>query len=75
MIVDGEVLNEIREAETVIPTVERIEADFGKKPEQFLADSAFATGDNLSSLAEREIEAVMPVGEHADGGGEPGGAC
>ncbi len=61
MIVDADVLNEMNEAETVIPTVERIESSFGQKPDQFLADSAFATGDNLSGLADREIEAVMPV--------------
>jgi len=61
MIVDADVLNQINEAETVIPTVERIEATFGQRPEQFLADSAFATGGNLSELAERGIEALMPV--------------
>jgi transposase len=62
MIVDADVLNEMREAETVIPTVERIESSYGQKPVQFLADSAFATGENLSGLADRKIEAVMPVG-------------
>jgi len=61
MIVDADVLNEMKEGETVIPTVERIASAFGKKPEQFLADSTFATGSNLSSLANRGIEAVMPV--------------
>lgn len=61
LIADADVLNEMNEAETVIPTVERIETSLGQKPEQFLADSAFATGDNLSDLADREIEAVMPV--------------
>jgi transposase len=61
MIVDADVLNEMREGETVIPTVERIERSFGKKPGQFLADSAFATGENLSRLAAREIESVMPA--------------
>lgn len=61
MIVDADVLNQINEAETVIPAVERIEAAFGRKPEQFLADSAFATGGNLSDLAGRAIEALMPV--------------
>jgi len=61
MIVDADVLNEMNEAETVIPTVERIEASFGKQPGQFLADSAFATGGNLSELAARDIEALMPV--------------
>ncbi|MHC4066174.1 MAG: IS1182 family transposase [Planctomycetota bacterium] len=61
MIVDADVLNEMNEAETVIPTVERIESTFGDPPEQFLADSTFATGGNLSDLADRGIEAVMPV--------------
>jgi len=61
MIVDADVLNEMKEGETVIPTVERIESAFGRKPEQLLADSTFATGSNLSALAARGIEAVMPV--------------
>jgi hypothetical protein len=61
MIADADVLNEIKEGETVIPTVEHIECAFGKKPGQLLADSAFATGDNLSGLADREIEPLMPV--------------
>jgi transposase len=61
MIVDADVLNEMNEAQTVIPTVERVEAVFEQKPEQFLADSTFATGGNLSELADRGIEAVMPV--------------
>ncbi|MFV1981551.1 MAG: IS1182 family transposase [Rhodothermia bacterium] len=61
MLVDADVLNEMREGETVIPTVERIESTFGRQPEQFLADSTFATGSNLSALAGRGIEAVMPV--------------
>jgi hypothetical protein len=49
------------EGETVIPTVERIEESFGAVPQQFLADSAFATGPNLSGLQSRGIEPVMPV--------------
>ena len=61
MIVDADVLNEMNEAEAVIPTVQRIESAFEKKPKQLLADTTFATGNNLSSLAERKIEAVMPV--------------
>ncbi len=61
MIVDADVLNEMKEGETVIPTVERIESTFGRQPKQFLADSTFATGSNLSGLADRGIEAVMPV--------------
>ena len=61
MIADADVLNEINEPGAVIPTVERIEANFGKKPGQLVADTGFSTGGNLSDLAEREIEALMPV--------------
>lgn len=61
MLVDADVLNEMKEGETVIPTVERIDSTFGRQPEQLLADSTFATGSNLSALANRGIEAVMPV--------------
>jgi transposase len=63
IIVDADVLAEMNEAETVLPVVERIEANFGKQPEQFLADSTFGTGGNLSELAEQGIEALMPVAE------------
>jgi hypothetical protein len=71
MIVDADVLNEMREAQTVIPAVERMESTFGQKPKQFLADSAFGTGDDLSDLADREIEAFMPVGSTRMAEGNP----
>jgi len=61
MIVDADVQPGASEAETVIPTVERIEADFGERPEKLLADTTFATGANLSNLDERGVEAYMPV--------------
>ena len=49
------------EGETVIPTVERIEENLGAVPQQFLADSAFAAGQNLTDLQEQGIEPFMPV--------------
>ena len=61
LIVDADVLNEMKEAETVVPTVAHVESTFGGQPEQFLADTTFGTGGNLSALADRGIEAVMPV--------------
>jgi len=61
LIVDADVLNAMTEGETVLPTVAHVRDSFGKKPEQFLADSAFATGSNLSALSEAGIEALMPV--------------
>jgi transposase len=63
LIVDADVLNEMREGETVIPTVKHIEESFERRPGQFLADSTFATGENLSQLATLDIESVMPVGQ------------
>lgn len=61
MIVDCDVIAGSSEARTVLPTVDRIEETFDQTPERFLADGAFATGENLSGLASREVEAFMPV--------------
>ena len=61
-IVDCDVIaGDASEADTVIPTVDHIEAHLGAVPSQFLADTAFATGQNLADLQERNIEAIMPV--------------
>jgi len=61
LIVEVDVLNAMREAETVMPVMERIAGEYGQKPKELLADGAFATGDNLTALAAAGIEAVMPV--------------
>ncbi len=71
MIADCDVLSSSSEAETVAPTVERIAEDFGQTPERFLADGAFATGHNLSWLADRGVEAYMPVASNRDVAGNP----
>jgi len=60
-IVDAEVISGVPEGETVMPTIERIEASLGTTPRQFLADTAFATGENLANLQSRGIEPFMPV--------------
>lgn len=60
-IVDADVVSGTPESETVIPTIERIDANLGTKPEQFLADTAFATGQNLTDLQRCGVEAFMPV--------------
>jgi transposase len=59
-IVEADVLDGAAEAQAVIPAVEHVEADFGKKPDQFIADSTFGTGGNLSALEDQGIEALMP---------------
>lgn len=60
LIVDAEVITDSSEPESVIPTVERIEENFGKRPEQFLADTGFGTGNNLADLADLGVEAFVP---------------
>jgi hypothetical protein len=60
-IVDADVVSGTFEGDTVIPTIDRIDAGLGTKPDQFLADTAFATGQNLTDLQGRGIEAFMPV--------------
>lgn len=60
-IVDADVHSTEPEGVAVIPTVDRIEENFGAKPKQLLADTAFAGGQNLEGLEARSIEAIMPV--------------
>lgn len=61
-IVDCDVIgSDASEADTVIPTVERIGENLGAVPRQLLADTAFATGQNLADLKECGVEAIMPV--------------
>jgi hypothetical protein len=65
LIVDADVLAGHDESQAVLPAVERMEENFGRKPAQVLADSAFGGGANLSGLAQREVEAYMPL-EHRE---------
>jgi transposase len=60
-IADADVISTATEAQTVIPTVQRIEENLGAVPQQLLADTAFATGQNLTDLQARSIEPFMPV--------------
>jgi transposase len=71
LILDADVSAGASEPETVIPTVERIEADFGEKPAKLLADTNFAAGSNLSNLDERGVEAYMPVDPNRTAPGNP----
>lgn len=61
LIVDSVVLSREPEAQTVLPAVQRIEANLGDAPAELLADTAFATGSNLAGLDERGVEPFMPV--------------
>jgi len=59
-IVDTDVNGDGYESQTTVPTVDRIEETFDKKPEKLLADNAHGTGKNLKELEDRDVEAYIP---------------
>ena len=71
MIVDSEVLADSDEASQTVATVDRIEENLGAKPEQLLADGAHGCGANLEGLAERGVDAYIPIGQREDRADNP----
>ncbi|HUX01714.1 MAG TPA: IS1182 family transposase [Phycisphaerae bacterium] len=63
MIVDPDVLRHTEEGTVTVATVDRIESELGAKPRQLLADTAHAAGKNLAGLAERDVEAFIPLNQ------------
>jgi len=64
-ILDADVLANSDEAQATVATLDRIEEAHGAKPEEFLADSKHGSGATLADLAERGIEAFIPLeGRH-----------
>ena len=59
-VVDCDVHAEATEAHTTVETVDRIEETFGQKPEQFLADGAHGTGENIEAMEARGVDAYIP---------------
>lgn len=55
-IVDADVTASANEHQELIPSLDRITETFGKKPENALADGAFATGTNIAATETRGIE-------------------
>ena len=60
-IVAVNVIAGVTEHTHLLPIVEQIEADFGKRPEQMLADGHFATGQNIASFENSETELISPL--------------
>lgn len=61
VIVDAQVLAESNENGATLGTVARIEATFGAKPKQLLADSNHGTGAILEGLEKAGVDALIPV--------------
>ena len=71
MIVDCEVIASPNEQTETLPTIDRIEETFGRKPEKMLADTAHGTGENLAGMEKRCVEFYSPMESSMPGEGNP----
>jgi hypothetical protein len=60
-IVDCDVLSEVNEGLAALPSVDRIEATFGERPERFLTDAGNNSGQIIAGMEERQVEFYAPV--------------
>jgi transposase len=70
-LVDCDVIAGPNEHQELLPSVDRIAEDFGKKPDSVSADKAFGTGPNLEGMEEREVDFHTPVESSAPQEGNP----
>jgi transposase len=70
-IVDCDVIPGPNEHGELLPSVGRIEENFGQKPGSMAADKAFGTGPNLEGMELREVEFYTPVESSAPQEGNP----
>ena len=59
-IMDAEVIIGGDESSQTLQTIDRIEENYGEKPQNIAADTAFGSGDNLAGLEERDVTGYMP---------------
>ena len=60
-IVDCDVTDDVNEGRLAAPSVDRIEAGFGEKPEKFLTDGGNNSGPVMSEMEQRDVEFFAPV--------------
>jgi transposase len=60
-IADADVDDRPTEGQATVATVDRIEERFGKKPQEVVADGAYADGQELAGLEARGVQAYVPV--------------
>jgi transposase len=70
-IVDADVIPSTWEHLTTVDTVDRIEENFGRRPDTLLADPAHATGPNMEQLEARQVEFFTPVKSNQPQPGNP----
>jgi transposase len=70
-IVDCDVIPGPNEQNELLPSVDRVEENFGQKPGGVAADKAFGTGANLQGMEQRQVEFYTPVESPAPQEGNP----
>ena len=60
-IVDVDVLAEVNESSAAAASVDRIEENFGAKPEKFLTDAGNNSGQVMQQMEERDVEFYAPT--------------
>ena len=72
MIVDADVLAEVNESSSAAASVDRIEENFGVKPEKFLTDAGNNGGQVMAEMEDRGVEFYAPAQSHQP---QPGDAA
>lgn len=70
-IVDCDVIGGPNEQNELLPSVDRIEENFGRKPETMAADAAFGTGANLEGMEREGVDLYTPVESPSPEEGNP----
>jgi transposase len=70
-ILDCDVLAGPNEHTELLPSVDRVEKNFGQKPGGVAADKAFGTGVNLQGMEQRQVEFYTPVESPVPEAGNP----
>jgi transposase len=65
-VLDAQVIAGNDEPSAVLPAIEHVEENFGRRPDELVADSGFNSGPNLQGLAERDVTPLMPPRQAAD---------
>jgi transposase len=70
-IVDDDVLGEVNESPAAVPSVERIEENFGRKPEKFLTDAGNNSGQIMQDMEQLGVEFYAPAASSQPQEGNP----
>jgi len=70
-IVDYDVLTEAREGHAAVPSVDRIEENFGRKPQNFLTDAGNNGGEIMQEMEQRGVAFFAPVASNLPQEGNP----